>query len=111
MINITTQASARGSDLNRISRSRTWRGGIMPRKSTNISKVTSEAEESEWSATPQGRRQTQREFAQALKDGTLIRATGVENREHRSESARTANGAGQANRHSRHLDSRPDRRS
>ncbi len=48
----------------------------MPRKSTNIPKVTSEAEESEWHAIPHGRRQTQREFAQALKDGTLIRATG-----------------------------------
>jgi hypothetical protein len=48
----------------------------MPRKSTNIPKVRSKSEEDEWYATPQGRRQTRREFARALKDGTLIRATG-----------------------------------
>ncbi len=34
------------------------------------------AEEGDWYATPQGRRQTQREFARAFKDGTLIRSTG-----------------------------------
>ncbi|MCX6630572.1 MAG: hypothetical protein NTW28_23400 [Candidatus Solibacter sp.] len=34
------------------------------------------AEEADWYATPQGRLQTQREFARALKDGTLIRSTG-----------------------------------
>ena len=48
----------------------------MPRKLTNIPPVRSEAEEGEWYVSPQGRRQTQREFARALKDGTLIRATG-----------------------------------
>ena len=31
----------------------------MPRKSTNIPKVRSEAEEGEWYTTPEGRRQTQ----------------------------------------------------
>jgi hypothetical protein len=30
-----------------------------------------------WYATPQGRRQTQREFARALKKGTLIRSAGA----------------------------------
>ena len=48
----------------------------MPRKSTDVPKFKSEAEEADWYATPQGRRQTQREFARALKDGTLIRSTG-----------------------------------
>ena len=48
----------------------------MPRKSISIPKVTSESEEGYWYATPQGRRQSQREFARALKDGTLIRAAG-----------------------------------
>jgi hypothetical protein len=48
----------------------------MRRKSTNFPKVRSEAEEGEWYVTPQGRQQTQREFARALRDGTLIRATG-----------------------------------
>jgi hypothetical protein len=32
--------------------------------------------EADWYATPQGRRQTQREFAGALKAGTLIRSNG-----------------------------------
>jgi len=48
----------------------------MPRKSTESGKFKSEAEEADWYATPQGRRQTQREFARALQDGTLIRAGG-----------------------------------
>ncbi|HTQ55442.1 MAG TPA: hypothetical protein VMI94_13330 [Bryobacteraceae bacterium] len=39
----------------------------MPRKSTD---------ESEWYSTPEGSRQTQREFARALKSGTLVRSTG-----------------------------------
>jgi len=47
----------------------------MPRKSTNIPKAKSEAKEGDWYATPEGRRQTRREFTRALKDGTLIRAT------------------------------------
>jgi hypothetical protein len=46
----------------------------MPRKSTDVKKT--KAANADWYATPQGRRQTQREFARALKDGTLIRSTG-----------------------------------
>jgi hypothetical protein len=48
----------------------------MPRKSTDVPRFKSEAQEAGWYATSQGRRQTQREFARALKDGTLIRSTG-----------------------------------
>jgi hypothetical protein len=48
----------------------------MLRKSTNIPKIRSEAGEGEWYTTPEGRRQTRREFARALKDGTVIRTTG-----------------------------------
>ena len=44
----------------------------MPRKSTEIPNFKSEAEEAGWYATPAGRRQTQREFERAIKDGTLI---------------------------------------
>ena len=43
---------------------------------TNIPKIRSEAEEGEWYATPEGRRQTRREFARAVKDGTVIRTAG-----------------------------------
>ncbi|MGA2134050.1 MAG: hypothetical protein ABSH50_17290 [Bryobacteraceae bacterium] len=39
----------------------------MPRKSIN---------EPDWYASPEGRRQTQREFGRALKQGTLVRASG-----------------------------------
>src|ERR1039458_10592632 len=52
------------------------RGASMPRKSTDVKKFKANAVEADWYATPQGRRQTQREFARALKDGTLIRSTG-----------------------------------
>lgn len=48
----------------------------MPRTSTDVPKFKSGAEEAGWYATPQGRRQTQREFARALKDGKVIRSTG-----------------------------------
>jgi histidinol phosphatase-like enzyme len=48
----------------------------MRSKSTEVPKFKSDADETEWYATPQGRRQTQREFARALKDGTLIRSPG-----------------------------------
>jgi hypothetical protein len=48
----------------------------MPRKSTSGPKFKSEADEANWYATPQGRRQTQREFARALRTGTLIRSPG-----------------------------------
>jgi predicted DNA binding CopG/RHH family protein len=50
----------------------------MPRKSTDITKLKSEGEEADWYITPQGRRQTQREFARALKEGTLVRSQGSE---------------------------------
>jgi hypothetical protein len=39
-------------------------------------KAGSEAEEGEWYATLEGRQQTRREFAHALKDGTAIRTIG-----------------------------------
>ena len=48
----------------------------MPRKSTDVPKFKSNAEEADWYATPQGRQQTQREFSRAFRDGTLIRSTG-----------------------------------
>jgi len=48
----------------------------MPRTSTDVPKSKPGAEAVEWYATPQGRRQTQREFARALKDGTLICSAG-----------------------------------
>jgi hypothetical protein len=48
----------------------------MLRKSTDVSKSKSGAGEADWYTTPQGRRQTQREFARALKDGTVIRSAG-----------------------------------
>lgn len=49
----------------------------MPRKSTNVPKFKSETEEAGWYATPEGRRQTQREFARALRAGTLVRTAGL----------------------------------
>jgi hypothetical protein len=49
----------------------------MPRKSTKASKFKSETEEADWYATPEGRRQTQREFARALRAGTLSRSSGL----------------------------------
>jgi hypothetical protein len=39
--------------------------------------MKSEAEESAWYATPEGRRQTEREFTRALRDGTLSRSAGL----------------------------------
>jgi hypothetical protein len=48
----------------------------MPRKSTKLSEPRSEWEEADWYASPEGRRQTQREFERALKNGTLIRSSG-----------------------------------
>lgn len=48
----------------------------MPRKSTDARKLKANAGEADWYATPEGRRQTQREFARALKDGTLVRSAG-----------------------------------
>ena len=43
----------------------------MPRKSTKLPAFKSDAEEADWYASPQGRRQTRREFERALKMGTL----------------------------------------
>jgi hypothetical protein len=48
----------------------------MPRKSTEVPRFKSDADATDWYATPQGRRQTQCEFERALKDGMLIRSTG-----------------------------------
>ena len=50
----------------------------MPRKSTNVPRFKSEKEEAGWYTTPEGRRQTQREFAHALRTGKLIRPGGQE---------------------------------
>ena len=49
----------------------------MPRKSTNVSRSKSDAEEADWYATLEGRRQTQREFVRALRAGTLSRSSGL----------------------------------
>jgi hypothetical protein len=49
----------------------------MPRKSTNGLKVKSAAGEADWYATPEGRRQTQGEFARALRAGALGRSGGL----------------------------------
>jgi hypothetical protein len=49
----------------------------MPRKSTDVPTFKSDAEEADWYATPEGRRQTQREFVRALRAGTLSRSSGL----------------------------------
>lgn len=49
----------------------------MPRKSSKVPKFKSEAEEADWYVTPEGRRQTQREFARALRAGALSSSPGV----------------------------------
>jgi hypothetical protein len=49
----------------------------MPRKSTKVPRFKSEAEEVDWYSTAEGRRQTQREFARAIRKGTLIRTAGL----------------------------------
>ena len=49
----------------------------MPRKSTDVPRFKSDAEEAGWYATPEGRRHTQREFARALRAGTLSRSPGL----------------------------------
>jgi len=49
----------------------------MPRKSTNVPRFESDTEEADWYATPEGRRQTQREFVRALRAGTLSRVPGL----------------------------------
>ncbi len=48
----------------------------MPHKSTDVPRSKSEAGAADWYQTAEGRRQTQREFARALKEGTLIRSAG-----------------------------------
>jgi hypothetical protein len=48
----------------------------MPLKSTKLRKSASGTDETDWYASPAGRRQTQREFEKALKDGTLIHSSG-----------------------------------
>src|ERR1039458_10189860 len=49
----------------------------MPRKSPGLPESRSEAEEAGWYASPEGRRQTQREFERALKSGALVRSSGA----------------------------------
>jgi hypothetical protein len=48
----------------------------MPLKSTKLHESGSGSEEIDWYASAEGRRQTQREFERALKDGTLIHSSG-----------------------------------
>ena len=48
----------------------------MPRKLTKLPEFKSESEEADWYSTSAGRRQTAREFARALRAGTLVRSTG-----------------------------------
>ena len=48
----------------------------MRHKSIEVPRSKPESQEASWYATPEGRRQTKREFARALKEGTLIRASG-----------------------------------
>jgi hypothetical protein len=49
----------------------------MARKSSDVRTFKSEAQEADWYATPEGRRQTQREFSRALRDGTLGPSAGL----------------------------------
>ena len=49
----------------------------MARKSSDVGQFKSEAEEADWYATPEGRRQTQREFTRALREGTLSPSAGL----------------------------------
>jgi hypothetical protein len=49
----------------------------MRRKSTSVPSFKSSGEEADWYATSEGRRQTQREFARALRAGTLSRSAGL----------------------------------
>jgi hypothetical protein len=49
----------------------------MVRKSKEPAKPVVSAAEPDWYATPEGRRQTQREFERALKTGALVRSSGV----------------------------------
>ena len=49
----------------------------MPRKSTKPPESSSKAEDADWYTSTEGRRQTQREFERALKDGTLVHSSGL----------------------------------
>jgi hypothetical protein len=49
----------------------------MPRKSTSARTFKSDREGADWYATPEGRRQTEREFSRALRAGTLSRSSGL----------------------------------
>ncbi len=49
----------------------------MPRKSGKGQDPKPARDESDWYASAQGRRQTQREFERALKNGALIRSAGA----------------------------------
>ena len=49
----------------------------MPRKLNNGLKVKSDTEEAAWYASPEGRRQTLREFTRAVRAGTLSRSAGL----------------------------------
>jgi hypothetical protein len=49
----------------------------MARKSTDARTFKSETDEANWYSTPEGRRQTEREFTRALNAGTLSRSTGL----------------------------------
>jgi hypothetical protein len=44
----------------------------MPRRSTDTPTFKSADQEADWYATPAGRRQTEREFERAIKQGTLM---------------------------------------
>jgi hypothetical protein len=48
----------------------------MPLKSIKLREAGSGTEDIDWYASPEGRRQTEREFERALKDGTLIHSSG-----------------------------------
>jgi hypothetical protein len=48
----------------------------MPRKSTKPHEPKAKTGEADWYASAEGRRQTQREFERALRDGTLVRSSG-----------------------------------
>lgn len=49
----------------------------MVRKSTRSRKFATEPQEADWYATPAGRRLTIREFARALRSGSVDRSTGL----------------------------------
>jgi hypothetical protein len=48
-----------------------------PKIKSGPPKIKSGTEEADWYATPEGRRETQREFARALRAGTLSRSNGL----------------------------------